>query len=469
MSLLPLLTADETRRAEEAHTGPLEELMERAGTAVADVVLARFPGRVAVVCGGGNNGGDGKVCARVLRERGREVVLVDGFGDIGEPDVIVDALLGIGLKDAPREDVARMIERINTAGRPIVAVDVPSGVIASTGEVPGEAVRATVTVTFGAAKVGLAVAPGRFHSGSVVIQQIGLEPAGHEHSLVTASVLVEVPRKTAESTKYRAGSVLVVGGSRGLTGAPMLAALAAFRADAGYVTVAAPESSLAVLEGRLLEVVKRPLPEDTSGRLLPRSADAVLEAAERADAVVLGPGLGRSDGTRGLVRVLLEQIPVPVVLDADALWELEPFEERSAPTVMTPHTGELAHLFDAEPPEVDAHRLEAVRRAASRFGSVVVLKGADTLIASPREGVLAVSYGSPALATAGTGDVLSGVIGAFLAKGMEPRRSAAAATVAHGLASRLVEPQAGMIASDLLPVLRRVVGGEGWELEPLSN
>ncbi len=469
MSLLALLTADETRLAEEAHAGELDVLMERAGTGVAEVVLERFPGRVAVVCGGGNNGGDGKVCARVLRERGREVVLVDGFGDLGEPDVIVDALLGIGLKDAPREDVARMIERINTAGKPVVAVDVPSGVNASTGEVPGDAVQASVTVTFGAAKVGLAVAPGRFHSGSVVVQSIGLEPAGHEHSLVTGAILAEIPRRTAASSKYRAGSVLVVGGSRGFTGAPMLAALAAFRAGAGYVTVAAPESSLPVLEATLLEAVKRPLPEDSGGRLLPRAADAVLEAAERADAVVLGPGLGRTDGTRGLVRLLLEQIPVPVVLDADGLWELEPFEERSAPTVLTPHAGELGHLLEAEPSEIDAHRLEAVRRAASRFGSVVVLKGADTLIASPREGVLAAEYGRSSLATAGTGDVLAGVIGALLAKGMEPRLAAAAGAVAHGLASRLVEPQAGLVASDLLPALRRVLQGEGWEAEPLGE
>jgi ADP-dependent NAD(P)H-hydrate dehydratase / NAD(P)H-hydrate epimerase len=468
VTLLPLLTADETRLAEEAHAGGLDVLMERAGSAVADVVLARFPGRVAVVCGGGNNGGDGKVCARVLREQGREVVLVDEFGDLGEPDVIVDALLGIGLRDAPREDVARMIERINTARRPVVAVDVPSGVNASTGEVPGAAVRATLTVTFGSAKVGLAVAPGRFHAGTVVVQSIGLEPAGHEHELVTASILGEVPRKNAESTKYRAGSVLVVGGSRGLTGAPMLAALAAFRAGAGYVVVAAPESSLPVIEGRLLEAVKRPLPEDVSGRLLPRAADAILESAERADAVVLGPGLGRTDGTRGLVRTLLDRLPVPVVLDADALWELGPFEERAASTVMTPHSGELAHLFETEASEVDEHRLEAVRRAASRFGSVVVLKGADTLIAAPREGVLAVGYGRPSLATAGTGDVLAGVIGAFLAKGMEPRLAAAAGAVAHGLASQLVEPQAGLVASDLLPGIQRALEGEGRELEPLD-
>ena len=231
--LEPLLTAEETRRAEEAYAGSLEELMERAGTAVADVVAELFPGRVAVVCGGGKNGGDGRISARVLRERGREVVVVEGFGELGEPDVIVDALLGIGLRDAPREDVARMIERINGAGKPVVAVDVPSGVVASTGEVPGAAVRAAATVTFGAAKLGLAVSPGRFHSGLVHVAPIGLEPAGTSTLFLDASVLAAVPHKSAESHEYRAGSVLVVGGSRGLSGAPMLAALAAFAPTPG--------------------------------------------------------------------------------------------------------------------------------------------------------------------------------------------------------------------------------------------
>jgi NAD(P)H-hydrate epimerase len=465
--LQPLLTAEETRVAEEAHTGSLDDLMERAGTAVADLVAEQFPGRVAVVCGRGNNGGDGRVCARVLGERGRDVTVVDGLGDLDEPDVIVDALLGIGLRDAPREDVARMIERINQAGKPVVAVDVPSGVVASTGEVPGAAVQATVTVTFGAAKVGLAIAPGRFHSGAVHVAWIGLEQAGHEHSLLDAAILATVPRKNAESTKYRGGSVLVVGGSRGLTGAPMLAVLGAFRADAGYVTVAAPESALPVIEAGLLEAVKRGLPEDAAGRVLPRSAEWVLEAAERADAVVLGPGLGRSDGTRDVVRVLLEELSVPVVLDADGLWELEPFE-RAAPTVMTPHTGELARLVGAEAADVDAHRLEYVRRAASRFGATVLLKGADTLVASPREGVLVAAYGAPSLATAGTGDVLAGVIGAFLAKGMEPRLAAGAGAVAHGIASRIVTPQAGLVAGDLLPAIQRALEGEGSDLMPLG-
>jgi NAD(P)H-hydrate epimerase len=467
VNLQALLTAEETRRAEEAYTGKLAELMERAGAAVAERVLADFPGRVAVVCGAGNNGGDGRVCARVLREAGREVVLVEGFGELGEPDVIVDALLGIGLREAPREDVARMIERINAAGVPVVAVDVPSGVNASTGEVAGAAVRARVTVSFGAAKVGLAISPGRLFSGSVEVAGIGLELREHEHALVPASLLAGLPRKSAESTKYRAGSVLVVGGSRGLTGAPMLTALGAFRADAGYVTVAAPESALPALEAGLLEAVKRPLPEDAGGRLSPRALDPILEAAERADVVALGPGLGRSDGVRELVRMLLEALPVPVVLDADGLHGLEPFERRGT-TVLTPHSGELARLLETSAPEVDAHRLAAVRRAASRFGSVVLLKGPDTLVAAPREGVLVAAYGRPSLATAGSGDVLTGVVAALLAKGLEPRLAAAAAAVVHGLASVFVEPDAGVIASDLLPAIRRVLAGEGWERPALA-
>jgi ADP-dependent NAD(P)H-hydrate dehydratase / NAD(P)H-hydrate epimerase len=465
--LQPLLTAEETRRAEAAHQGPLEELMERAGNAVAELVLRQFPGRVTVVCGSGSNGGDGKVCARILRERGRDGHVVDGVGDLGGPDVIVDALFGIGLRDAPREDAARMIELMNASDRPVVAVDVPSGVNASTGEVPGAVVDAAATVTFGAAKVGLAIAPGRSHAGAVHIAPIGLRPREHEHALVPASALLEVPRKRADSTKYSAGSVLVVGGSRGLTGAPMLAALAAFRADAGYVAVAAPESTLPVLETALLEVVKRPLPEDSSGRLLPRSSDAILEAAEKADAVAIGPGLGRSDGTVELVRILLEQLELPVVLDADALWQLEPFA-RAAPTVLTPHSGELARLIGLGSRDVDAHRLDAARRTASRYGAIVLLNGAGTVVASPREGVLVAGYGTPALATAGTGDVLTGIVAAFLAKGMDARLAAGAAAVAHGVAAELVDPQPGTIASDLLPALQRALAGHGLQRAPLA-
>ena len=261
--------------------------------------------------------------------------------------------------------------------------------------------------------------------------------------------------------------MLVVGGSRGLTGAPMLAALAAFRADAGYVAVAAPESTLPVLETALLEAVKRPLPEDGAGRLLPRAADAILEAAEKADAVAIGPGLGRSDGTVELVRILLERLELPVVLDADALWELEPFA-RAAPTVLTPHSGELARLLGTDAREIDAHRLDAVRRAASRFGAVVLLKGADTLVAAPRDGVLVATYGTPALATAGSGDVLTGIVAAFLAKGMEAQFAAAAAAVAHGVAAELLEPQPGASLPTCCPELRRALAGHGLQRAPLA-
>ena len=467
MRLLPLLTAEETRRAEEAYTGSLDELMTRAGTTVAELVLRSYPGRVTVVCGKGKNGGDGRICAGVLREAGRDVTIVEGVGDLGLPDVIVDALLGIGLDGPPREDAARMIELINAAGHPVVAVDVPSGVNASTGEVAGVAVRATGTVTFGAAKVGLAIAPGTLHAGSVTVAPLGLRPRHHEHSLVPSSALLEVPRKHEQSTKYAAGSVLIVGGSRGLTGAAILSARAAFRADAGYVALASPESALPVLETSVVEAVKHALPEDGAGRVVPRAADVIMEAAEKADAVAIGPGLGRSEGTVELVRILLERLAVPVVLDADALWELEPFA-RAAPTVLTPHSGELGRLLGVEAREIDAHRLDAVRRATSRFGAVVLLKGSDTLVGAPRSGVLVARYGTPALATAGTGDVLTGVVAAFLSKGMEPQRAAAAAAVAHGVAAELAEPQAGLVASDLFPGLRLALAGHGLQRPPLQ-
>jgi NAD(P)H-hydrate epimerase len=435
MRLEPLVTADEVRAAEAAHPGPLAELMERAGRAVAQVVLERFPGRVAVVCGKGSNGGDGRVAERVLREAGREVV------ELEDADVVVDALFGTGFHDAPREEAARRIEAIDAAGAPVVSIDVPSGVNGSTGEVPGAAVRATVTVTFEARKVGLAVAPGRAHAGEVVVAPIGLALAGHRHALATESILAEVPLKQGDTTKYRSGSVLVVGGSPGMVGALCLCAEAAFRADAGYVTVACDEDSIPIVEAQLREAVKRPLAD-------------VEAALEKASALALGPGLGRERGD--LVRRLLAS-DVPAVVDADGLFELEPFA-REAPTVLTPHAGELGRLLDRESSWVDAHRLEAVTTAAERFRCVVLLKGSDTLVAAPGEGVLVAPFGVPALATAGTGDVLTGVVAAFLAKGMEPRLAAAAAAAVHGLAARSL-PQPGLMAHDLLAAIPRALVG----------
>ncbi len=448
--LEPLYTADEMRAAEALYPGypdTAPELMERAAAAVADQLVRRHPDarRVTAVCGGGSNGGDGRIAAELLARSGLEVTVVDAAagGELGSPDVIVDALFGTGFRGEPRPEAASLIEAMNADGAPIVAVDIPSGVDASSGEVASVAVRAQVTVTFHGRKVGVAVAPGRFHAGEVAVADIGLDQAETEHRLVTRDVLWLVPRRGAGDNKYSSGSVLVVGGSPGLTGAVCLAAEAAFRADAGYVTVAAPRESLPVLEVRLLEAVKRPLEE-------------VDEAAERAGALALGPGLGRAPEAQALVRRLLADLELPAVVDADALFGLEP-SPREAPTVLTPHAGELGRLLGEGSAWVSAHRLEAVQRAADLFGCVVLLKGADTLVGAPGEGVLVCAFGPPSLATAGTGDVLTGVVAAFLAKGLEPRLAAAAAAVAHGLAAAAVPEQAGLIASDVIRELPRVL------------
>jgi hydroxyethylthiazole kinase-like uncharacterized protein yjeF len=449
--LEPLYTAEEMRAAEARHD--VDELMARAGRAVAEEAMRRFPDaqRFVAVCGGGANGGDGRIAVDVLRAAGPDAVVSD---DVAGADVIVDALFGTGFHGEPREEAARKIEAINAAGVPVVAVDLPSGVNASTGEVAGACVDATVSVTMHGRKVGLEVAPGRFRADEVVVADIGLELRETEHRLVRAEILGQVPRKRADQNKYSAGTVLVVGGSRGLTGAPSLAAEAAFRADAGYVAVAVPDSMLPVFEQRLLEAVKLPCPED-EGKISPRAVDPIVEFAGKAGAVALGPGLGRGPGPKEVVARLLAELETPVVVDADGLFALEPFG-RSAPTVLTPHEGELARLLGEESRWVAAHRLEAVKRGAERFGCVCLLKGADTLIAAPDEGVWVCSLGTPALATAGSGDVLTGVVSAFLAKGLEARVAAAAAATACQLASREI-PKAGAVAGDVITALPAVL------------
>jgi NAD(P)H-hydrate epimerase len=435
--LEPLYTAAEMKAAEEGHN--VDELMQRAGAAVADEVARRYQGaRVAAVCGKGANGGDGRIAAERLGGR-----IVEVGEDLPEADVVLDAIFGTGFHGEPRSEAAAAIEAINRSGKPVVSVDLPSGVDASTGEAAGAAVQANATVTFHGRKVGTAIAPGRFLAGEVELADIGLQALETEHRLVTPAILREIPRRGSGQTKYTAGSVLVVGGSRGMTGALCLAAEAAFRADAGYVAVATERESLPVVEARLLEAVKRPL-------------DDVFEAAERASALAIGPGLGRSADRKELVRRLLSETDLPAVVDADALHEFERVE-RSAATILTPHSGELGRLLGEESSWVDAHRLEAARRAAERFKAVTLLKGADTIVATTEPGVLVCALGTGALATAGTGDVLTGIICAFLAKRMEARLAAAAGAAAQQVASTLVPNQSGMVASDVIAALPRTL------------
>jgi ADP-dependent NAD(P)H-hydrate dehydratase / NAD(P)H-hydrate epimerase len=444
----PLYDADEMRAAEAGHD--VATLMERAGRAVAEQALSRFPHarRFALVCGGGANGGDGRIAGRILREAGREAEETEAPAGA---DVIVDALFGTGFRGDPRPEAAALIEAINAADAPVLAVDIPSGVDASSGEVPGAAVRADLTVTFHGRKVGQEVAPGRFLCGDVVVADIGLAERQTTVLRVTAEVLRTIPQKAPSDTKYTAGSVLVVGGAPGTTGAVCLAAEAAFRADAGYVAVAVPERALPVVEARLLEAVKAGWPEGGA-------AGTVLAAAERADAVAVGPGLGRGGEARALVRTLLRELDVPVVVDADGLFELEPVERR-APTVLTPHEGEAARLLGTESSWVAAHRLHAARAIADRYGAVVVLKGADTIVASGGAGAFVCGLGTPALATAGSGDVLTGILAALLAKKWDaetPPLVVAAGVALQQSATRFV-PARGAVASDLVAALPRVL------------
>lgn len=449
--LEPLFTAAEMRAAEERYPGfpdTAAELMERAGRAVAVELLRAYPDarRVAAVCGGGANGGDGRIALRVLREAGIDAVETDdptGF------DVIVDGLFGTGFAGAPRPEAVALIDRINASGAPVVAVDLPSGVDASTGEVAGAVVDADLTVTFHGRKVGHVVAPGRHHVGRVILADIGLEGAATRARRVEETILDTVPRRAERDTKFTS-AVAVVGGAPGTTGAAVLAARAALRADAGYVTLCVPDAVLAVAETLALEPVKVGFPAADP-------LEVVVAACARAGAVALGPGLGRAPVTAALVRGLLERLEVPVVVDADALFGLEPVD-RAHPTVLTPHVGELARLLERTADWVDAHRLAAVAEAVERFGAVVVLKGPDTIVAAPGAGLLLADHGPPSLATAGTGDVLTGVIAAFLAKGLEPAHAAAAAAVAHGLAARRCAQTAGLVASDVVEALPLALG-----------
>ena len=435
----PLYTAEEMKAAEAGHD--VEDLMRRAGTAVAEETLRRYPQArvITAVCGKGANGGDGRIAIDMLRSAGRLAKVGEEGEPVGDSDVVIDALFGTGFHGEPRPEAAAAIEDINRSGAAVVSVDVASGVNASTGEVATIAVEADVTVTFHGRKLGTVVGPGRFRCGDVVVAEIGLDHRSTHARRVTKEILKLVPPRLEEDNKYSAGSVLVVGGAPGTTGAARLATEAAFRADAGYVTVAVPEESLPVVEQQLLEAVKRPLSQ-------------LDQAVERASAIAVGPGLGR-DQKEVVTRVLATDLPV--VADADALFELEPVE-RAAPTVLTPHSGELARLLGEDSSWVDAHRLDAAQRAADRFGAVCLLKGADTIVAAPGEGPLVSDLGPPTLATAGSGDVLTGIIGAFLAKGMDARIAAAAGAAAQQLAAASTGYRAGMVASDVVAALPRV-------------
>lgn len=480
------------RRAAERHRLPSIVLMERASLAAADAILARYPdaGTALVVCGAGNNGGDGYAVARHLADAGWAVELATPRGQSPRtPDamtmaavarslglrartftpalldaerVVVDAVLGLGVRGAPHGPVGAAVEALERCDRTVVALDVPSGVDADTGEIPGAAVRADLTITFHGDKPGLRIEPGRSCAGDVLVADIGIPAPGTStpSAWLAAHGAGRVPAKRGDGDKYAAGAVLVVAGSPGLTGAGMLCASATLRAGAGLTVVAVPSSLQPLYAAQLVEIMSAPIP-DVDGHFTEASVDAVVAQAHRVGAIALGPGLGRDEATTAFVLAILEAIDLPTVVDADGLWHLSGrpsrLAGRGAPTVITPHAGEAARLLGVARERVESARLDAARRLADASRAVTVLKGPGTVVTDPDGTVVVDGIGTSALASAGTGDVLTGVIAALLARGMAGLQAAVTGVAVHARAGVLAGRGDGTIAGDVIDRLPEAI------------
>ncbi|HXF57006.1 MAG TPA: NAD(P)H-hydrate dehydratase [Actinomycetota bacterium] len=496
--MLPILTpaesADLDRRSAERGVTTLQ-LMERAGwevaRAVARLVAAPYGRRAVVLCGKGNNGGDGLVAARYLERAGMGVSVVlmvppdDLRGaaahnfrrfhqaggrwrvfspetlarELARADVAVDALFGTGFRGVPEDGAAAAIRALNASSLPVVAVDIPSGVEGESGAVRGEAVQADVTVTFGALKPGVVFYPGAAYAGRVQVVDIGFPPDLVRSDLwlverEDAAALVE-PRDP-EAHKRSVGVVVVLAGSRTMTGAAALTARGAYRAGAGLVTLAVPSGILPVVQGAVAEATFLPLPETGEGGAAEEGAPLLLERLGEADALAMGPGLSRDPSTQALVRRLVADSPVPVVLDADGLNAFAgrgaELADRASELLITPHAGEFGRLTGLSTAQVLEDRVGHARKAAAEFRCAVLLKGPRTLVAEPGGTVRVNPTGGPFLASGGTGDVLTGAVAAFLARGLSAADAGVLAAYVHGQAGRMAAEELGeqgVTASDV--------------------
>ncbi|MBV8156033.1 MAG: NAD(P)H-hydrate dehydratase, partial [Dyella sp.] len=462
---------------------PGYELMQRAAAAALVCLRQHWPHarRIAVYCGPGNNGGDGFLLAALAREAGLQaevIALGDSRGDdavrarkefergggvvqawhedlpLPAPDVQVDALFGTGLQRALAPDVAALVQRIHATGKPLLALDVPSGVNADTGAVPGEAVRADVTVTFIAAKRGLytGFAPG--HVGQVQWEPLGLPEALWEASLADAQFMepATLPARPRQAHKGDNGHVLAIGGDHGTAGAIRLCGEAALRAGAGLVSVATRGEHLVALNAARPELMAHEV----------HGPQALEELLGRATVLAIGPGLGRGAWGHALWMTALDA-GKPMVLDADGLnllaAEPRPF---AGPTVLTPHPGEAARLFGCDTAAIAADRFAAVRELARRYGAVAVLKGAGSLVADTDGRVAVCPWGNPGMASGGMGDLLTGIVAALLAQGCDAWQAACLGVGLHARAGDLAARQhgeRGLLASDLLEPLRLLLNG----------
>jgi hydroxyethylthiazole kinase-like uncharacterized protein yjeF len=476
--LTPAEMGEADRRA-IANGTPEAVLIERAGTAVAWRVRSALGGsygrRAVVVCGKGNNGADGHVAARVLRPWGvvvDEFALADGIDhdEVGRAleraDVFVDAMFGTGFRGRLEGDAARVASRANAAAALVVAVDIPSGVNGATGTAE-VAVEADLTVCFAALKPGLVFEPGRMHAGHVDVVDIGIPTTANVEVWDDLDVFARVGslRPASPSQHKWSSGLMVIGGSTGMIGAPTMASHAAARCGAGMVVCGLPGQEAAARASGT-EIVVRALPATDDGALDERAADAVLDGIDRFHALALGPGLGRDPATQRAVRRIVGDAPIPIVVDADALNALagdpKPLRERAErghpAAILTPHAGEYARL--ARRPVGD-DRLEAARSLAHEMQSIVLLKGPGTVVASPNGDCVVNMTDTPALATAGTGDVLTGMIGGLLAAGVgenaHPDWAASAAAWLHGTAAGIAGTGSSLVASDLIAALPRTL------------
>lgn len=485
-------------RAINEHSIPGLILMENAGyqavRASFELLGQRVAGKtVHLVVGTGNNGGDGLVAARHLKEMGACVrvflvgdvnrvqgdarVMLQAWTGRGEElrgltdrvrdaDLIVDGLMGTGCHGALRSPMKEAVACINRARVPVLALDIPSGVDADTGSVHGEAIHATMTVTFALPKLGLLLYPGADYTGRIVVAPITMPVDCYRDETFTlidnAMLRGMLPPRRSNAHKGSHGRIMVIGGSRGLGGSTVLAARAALRSGAGLVTVAVPEPVLAQVATSLAEAMTVGLGADEQGRISPESTGLLLERAEIMDAVAIGPGLGRGEGVAAVVNRFLDECSCPVVVDADALNALSPVRPLSS-AVLTPHPGEAARLLHSSVSDIERDRVAASCDLAKRFAAVAVLKGARTLIATPKGEVFLEPTVNPLLATGGTGDVLTGVVAAWLGQGLDRLHSAVTGVHLHATASLLMQEwlgHAGLLAGELadcLPAARRRV------------
>lgn len=494
------------RTAIEERGIPGLELMERAGERVAasarQMLSSSRGRRVLIWCGKGNNGGDGFVTARLLGVDGFEVRVIllgdaellsgdagvnyerisgfpiltkiDEAGElVGCPvlqesyDLMVDAIFGTGFRGRAEGVYREAIEAINRSDCPVLAVDIPSGVSGGTGAVEGEAVRADRTVTFAAPKLGLVQYPGADYAGELEVVDIGLPedlleeiPASTIYLTTAEEADSLLPERPKDINKGQCGRVLVVGGSRGMTGAAAMCARACLRAGSGLVTCAVPEALHEIMEVKLTEVITRPLPGGKDGALALEAFDIVMSWVEEFDVVALGPGLSRSEAAAELTRKLVHAIETPLVLDADGLNAMaghaELFEAREEELVLTPHPGEMARLTGSSVDEVQEDRVGCALEAARRFKAVVILKGANTVVAEPGGRVRINTTGNPGMASAGMGDVLTGCVASLIGQGMGAFEASVAGAYFHGHAADLLaemDAMVGMVAGDVIRYL----------------